>query len=627
MVNGRTNIAPAARVLRHLPAMLLVSLLAAAVLVGCSERPAEPVWDNPFDPDNPSSVDPFMVSATQFNGTVTIQWTPLDGFGLVIYKIEHSTDRQTWREIGRDPAAASVGTFTHQDPVPTATNYYLVIGVDADSVETITSETVPASIVVPPVIANAANTNIVRSRYQDLTVFATQGDDVEVSLADGFADATSLARDPGGATVFAAFDLGETDSNGIQIPVFARTVSLFNGLPIYSETGIKYFKVDIKPTIGLPGSRLTIADVMVDVELSNDGDGVDAVRFSGKIDEEGTEYQPLTDWLPGAAVVTDVPVLDTVKRQLLKAEFRSDFGGITTEDTMGIRADRLTSADFRILFPEDNRILTDSLVTLDHTATALEMRVSQFPDFHDSGWTAYSDTSQIQIRPSPGQFVYLIYAQYRNHWFDSAIRADWFILGDGQVPVSFLNPVDGQIVEGGTTIEVAGTADTFDDSFPLTSVRAHLGDGWQPVDGLETWEVEWEVPVLFEDTAWALGALATTENASVYSVVTGRAWINVIISRHHVRILAPTDGAEVTRGLNTTITGTSTALLPATLDSVVVAVLDQRLPVSGNLRNWSVDWFVPIGSDQIQADIVAWSYAGGDSVSARVQVTVVPAGP
>ena len=81
----------------------------------------------------------------------------------------------------------------------------------------------------------------------------------------------------------------------------------------------------------------------------------------------------------------------------------------------------------------------------------------------------------------------------------------------------------------------------------------------------------------------------------------------------------------MTRGLPLGINGTAVPFLAgAPLDSVVVQVLDERL-ASPTLETWAVNWIVPTESADL-IDIIAWVYAGDDSVSQRIQVTAVTPG-
>jgi len=611
------------RLLRHVPVLLLLGLLSALLILGCTEKPTAPVYNNPFDPDNPESANPFELTAIENQGTVRLFWNQLEGFGIVEYIVERRTSDSGWVSINTLAATTGQATATDADPVPTTVNDYRVVGVDEFGTETSTSDLVPVTTLVPPIISNAADTNNVYTSRQDLTVSATRGDLVELSLSEDLADPTVLPRDADDETLFENFDLrpGFVDAS-TPITVYTRTeTDLGEGLPpAYSGTGTKNFTIVFNPTITLLDGGTTIAEPVVDLLISREAVGVDSMRFAG--DDDDLMNQP---WQPGAEIAHDVPVRDSVQPQTVWGAFLSDFGFIT-RDSLNIQADDLSTADFALDLP-GNRISPTPAVTLLHDAVALMMRTSQYPDFHDAPWTAYSDTSEVVIEPIADQYVYVIYSQYQNYWFSSPIRSDWVILGDAEVQVQFSYPLQDMVVEGGTTIEVRGTADTFDATYPVTGVQTYFDDdeGWQDATGTNNWETVWEVPLLTEDTTWQIGALATAEDDNSDAWKTGRAWITVTISQFLINLVEPADATEITRGTFQTISGTATPYLGgAPLDSVVVKILGERLPSPEPLEDWSVTWPVPAEGGVQLVDIVATAFAGADSLSENIQVTLVP---
>ena len=610
------------RLLHHLPVLLLLGLLSALLFLGCSEKPAEPVYDNPFDPANPESANPFELTAIENQGVVQLFWNQLQDFGIVEYLVERRVGDSGWTTLDTLTATVDQATYTDASPVPTTDNYYRVIGVDEFGIETSTSELTPVSTSVPPIITNAAQINDVYTRYQDLTVSATQGDIVALSLSENLADSTVLPRAPDGETLFENYDLlpGFVDAS-TPITAYARTeTELGEGLPpTYSATGTKNFNIVFAPTISLLDGGSTIAEPMVDLLVSREAVGVDSMRFASS--EDDLMNQP---WQPGAEIAYDVPVRDTVQPQIIWGAFLSDFGFIK-RDSLGVQADDLATADFALDLP-GNRISPTPAVTLLHGAVAAEMRTSQYPDFNDTTWAAYTDTSEVVIKPIENVYTYLIYSQYRNHWFSSAIRSDFVILGDGEVRVLFTYPLQDTIVEGGTSIEVRGTAETFDATFPVTGVQTHFGDdGWQDATGTDQWESIWEVPLLTEDTTWQIGALATAEDDNSDAVKTGNAWISVTISQFLIDITEPADAAEITRGSLQIVSGTATPFLGgANLDAVVVKVLGERLSAPPPYETWSESWPTPAEGDVELVQIVATAFAGADSVSVGIQVTLVP---
>ncbi len=607
------------RLLRQFLALLLLGLVAVAVLQGCAANPDQAEFDNPFDPDNAESANPFDLTATETEGQIILEWNMLDGFGFTTYYPQFRVDGDLlWTDIDTLEAVVGEAQLQFFGASPTSINYFRVTALNGFGQETSTSSVVPVPVNMPPIVNNIDSTASVISRFQTLVVAATAGDVIDVSL-DSFATIAATAPRVDENTYFADFDLGNAES-GERITVYARSVTDFGGglPPIPSATGSRTFTVSGAPTIALASGGTALATTLVDLVISDQGEGVVEMRFASS--EDG-----LADvaWQPGDSVAYDVPVLDTVSEQTIWAEFRRDFEFDQTS-TLSVQADDLSTADFSIPGLASNRIVELPDVGLLHDGVATLMRVSQYPDFNDVDWMAYTEIDTIILDRVDEQHLYTIFTQYRNHWFQSPVRSDWVILGPGEVRVDFTNPLQDLVIEGGTTIEITGTATTFDATLPITEVAVNLSDdgGWLPATGTENWEYAWDVPLLTEDTRWGMGALARAENVNTGDFETGAAWIYVTISQLTITILNPADTDEVTRGLPTTVDGTAAPFLAgAPLDSVVVTALGERLP-SFALENWSVTWVVPEDATEL-IDIIAYAYAGGDSVSQRIQVTAI----
>ena len=601
-------------------ATVLLGLLAAAALPlapGCSDDPAPPVWGNPFDPQN-ADTNPFDVGAVFAGDYVLVTWNQLEGYGIATYEVQHRVAGGNWSIAGTVEATTGQASFQFPDPAPTATNEFRVIGIDEYGRRSATSGIVAASVVVPPLVSLDPDETTIATRIHDVLVEATAGDSVDVTV-DSFATWIRLPLDPSGVTRFAAVDLGPADANGERIQLLARTLTdLGGGLPpVYSGNGYRQLTVSLTPRVTLASDGRTVARPAADVVISGEAAGIDSLRFA--LSEGGLASAP---WQPATATIADVPLADTTLPQVLWAEFATGFGFVAV-DSQAVMADPLTAADFALDLP-GNRISQVPEITVLHDAVATRMRVSQHPDFQDAPWVAYADTSQIVLDGDAG--LYLVYAQYDNHWFDSAVRTDFVIFGEAEVQVEFAYPLQDVVVRGGSTIEVAGTAQTFDAEYPLTSVQVHLGDGWVDAAGLGNWEAAWDVPLLGEDTVWPLGAEATAKNEATGDVRTGQAWISVIISQLTVAVTAPADAGTVTAGEVTTISGTAAPFLAgAPLDSVAVIAGAERLTAAG-LSSWSADWTAPTDLGNPLVEITAWAYAGGDSVSDGIQVEVVTPG-
>jgi hypothetical protein len=606
---------------RHaLPALFCLLLLIASLLPGCSKSPEEPVFANPFAPGTPGSADPFELRAIYSNGVVTLMWTPLTGFDIAKYVVLWVYQGDNYELARLDPAAGAM-TYIVEHPVPNITNYYRIRVLDEYNRPAAESHVVPAQVQVPPIVKLASGQTQVRSRRQNVVVRAAVGDYSQVDTISTFA--TALQADIGADSTahFPLVDLGPRPSASARCTLYARAAFDLGGgqPPLWSETDRLVLTIQFNPTIIRPDSSVTVARPWTDLVISNQAAGVQSMRFANSA-------AGLADatWQPGAPLATDVPLLDTPLPQTVHAEFLSEFG-FTRTASLNLRADDLSSATFHIALPVNasgHRIAATPRIPIRNRARATEMRISQLPGFADAPWVPYARDAEILLEGEPG--LYLIYAWFRNHWFESAILIDHVIVSGASLEVAFLHPLDGQVVRGGTALEIAGTAATFDPNYPLTLVEVHTGDGWQPAAGTTYWSALWPVPRYNADTQHQLGVRAIASDGD--DEHSGIAWITVTVSQLAVRITAPAGGAQVPRGADLVISGTASPFLNgAPLDSVVVAVPGTRLVAPPPLAAWSVTWDVPAGEADEPASLTAWAYAGGDSASHQVEVQLVAA--
>ncbi len=603
---------------------LLAALLASpllSLLGGCAEDPEAPAWDSPFDPRNPAAADPFGLSAVFEADRVVLTWNQLEGYGIATYEVQKSLDGLNFSAVGDTAAGSGAMAYVVTDVTPTATNYFRVRAVGAEGETPRMSHVTPATVDAGPLLAVLGPTPVL-SRYVELQATTTSGDSVQLARDALFTAPRSAPIADDGTATFPEVDLGAADGADTTFVLYFRAVTdLGGGLPpAHSQVSSLELGVGLAPAISLAGGGSTIASPLPDIALADGARGLRRVRFA-------TAAEDLADatWVDAAPVLAGVPVQDTAQPQTLFAELETEFG-YTASSALELTADDLAAADFSLDLP-GNRISTTPQLTLLHDAVATEMRFSQDPGFHDAPWGDYADTSTHVLTGEPG--LHQVYAQYRNHWYRSPVRADYVILSGAELEIRFTNPIDGQTVRGGQAIEVTGTASTFDADYAITAVRAHLGDGWVDAAGAENWEILWEVPRLTRDTVWSLGAEVTAANADSSDIRSGLAWIEVTISQLAVTIASPAPEAELVRGQLATISGTAAPYLAgAPLDSVVVTALDQRLRVDGDLAEWSVAWDVPAeGTTPLPTDLEAWAHAGDDSVSARVPVVLVAPPP
>jgi len=602
---------------RLLAAAIVAAALAAGLVAGCTDDPEAPRYDNPFDPGNPGAADPFGLTAELAGDVVLLRWTQLEGYGITSYEVQTSTDLLNYSTVGDTAAGTGAMNYTVRQVTPTATNYFRVKAVGEGGAAPRMSHVVPAQLSIGPLLSVAGPVPVL-SRRIELQARVTFGDSVELAREATFA-APIYAAVEDSVAVFADLDLGATADPDTVFTLYARAFRNLGGGPSYSQISSRALTIGLAPAIALVGGGSAIAAPLVDVAVADSAAGIARIRLAAS-----AEDLPDAPWQDAAPVLFDVPVRDTVEPQTLHAQFETAFG-YTVADELPLQADDLAAADFQLDLP-GSRISATGELTLLHDAVATEMRVSADPGFAGAPWVAYADTSQLVLDVDPG--LYLVHVQYRNHWFLSPIRSDYVILSGAELDVQFQNPVQDQVVRGGSVIEVAGTASTFDANYEITGVRVHLGEEWTEAAGTTNWEATWEVPRLGEDTAWSLGAEVTALGPDE-DERTGVAWISVTISQLAVAIAAPLPGAELPRGQEAVVSGTASPFLAgAALDSVVVIAHEDTLRAAAPLAEWSVTWPVPDGPiSPLPVRIVARAFAGGETVADTLAVTLVEAPP
>jgi hypothetical protein len=430
----------------------------------------------------------------------------------------------------------------------------------------------------------------------------------------------------GDSAVVAAWDLGPADANGEILKVFAcalHTVEI-GGVPVTfsTDTAQVALTVSFRPTIDLPTGVTTVPEQNVDLAVGGGVAGITRLRLAPTRAE-------LADapWLPPAAVVQDHLLLDTPQPQLVFAQFESEFSpALTFVDSQLVTPDLLTTVSFALDLPS-NRIITDPSVGVTSSAVATLMRFSTDPGFRNALWLPYSSAATVTIPAEPG--FHVVYAQYRNHWTQSAVQTDWAIFSQDDIAIEFQNPTDGEVVLGGTTIALQGRAWSRSAATPIDSVKVNVGNGYVDATGTTDWSYAWHVPQRTTDTPTLLAARAythrTVEGNPIAVVDSSTALITVTVSQLAVTITAPAAGAQIVGGSVVTVSGTAVPLLGgAPLDSVVVLVDTQRLPATG-LGSWTTPWTAPTVSGTTPLQVVARAFAGADSAQTQVDVSVVPA--
>ena len=501
----------------------------------------------------------------------------------------------------------STNSFDHNGVAPTTNHYYKVKAINGDGETTLISAEVAASAVTTPLLTVGDGSGVSAARHVTLSVTVTMGDFLRVADNADFTDADTVAISPTEEVQEIAWDLGPAAANGETKSVY---VQAFTGV-VHSETAAVEVRVDFTPAFSAVGDPETIAMGWLPLELETAG--VDSMRFA--LSEDALAQQP---WLPVADTVPYFPLLDSANPQVIYGEFLGAFG-FTDQSTWTAVPDLLTDASFALLLPDDH-VSSNSRITVVSDAVARYMRFSESLDFNQVNWTTYQDTIQIQLSAGAGRKV--IYAQYRNDWAESAILNDYVDYITQPLDLDFLAPVEGSILRSGQSLLIRGLYREISGGGAADSIKIDTGDGagFRDVDEVGTsWFYLWDVPPVTGDTETVVRARAWADGDSVTTV------LNVTISDLLIDITEPAPDAEVTGSDPTTISGTAQPYLAgAAIDSVVVTAAGNPLAVTGT-TDWSADWTPADVTVITPATITATVYAGGESVTDTVQVSIVVA--
>jgi hypothetical protein len=614
------------RTLRRLPLVIILMIAAAALLHGCDSQDA-PVYENPLDPRYPGSTDPFELTAVYANGWVTLEWVVPPGPAIAEIVIESLVAGQP---SDLDTVAVDETSYIDTAPRANAENQYRLRAVDEFGRSAQNSHVVAATLFVPPVIdlpdgIRTADGVKIRSAYHDILVRAETGDVAQLDTLDDFS-AARLAPVVDGEAVFPGYKiLAERTDQGVVLPgrdLFAR-VGLINGTDTLwvSDVDVLPITIEFISTFGRVGGGRTVAAPNVDITLTSTGIGADSLRFA-------TSRAGLNDaaWRLPAEEFLDVPLRDTPGSQPLFAQFRTEFGYDVIPDSVVFSGDPLTSAAFDLVLPESG-IVEGRTVGVEPRAVATEMRFSTSLGFEDAPWQAYTDSLGVELRAEPGPQI--LYAQFRNHWFISAILSEEVLLSAAVLEPAFTAPLDGDPVRAGATIDVTGEVAEPDSGYALTRLEVHFGDGWQDLPPDTSWATTWTAPEGFTvDTPWRLGVRATAEDPNLGDTIQGVEWIEVLITQLTLAITEPAAGEEVTTGAPVTIRGTATSdLTGADLKAIVVDVADTTIVTTEALTGWSVTWNAAAVADTTDATITATVYAGQESLQRSVDVVLLPPEP
>lgn len=499
---------------KRLPTLLGIGLLGiglfasvVVILVGCGGKPDAPEYNNPFDPNVPGSDDPFALRAvyTAAGHSVTLFWNQLQGYDIVEYDITHGTDPDgTFAFVATVEATDAAQTiFSFADPVPNATNYFVVQARNADGAITLHSDLTAAEAPTPPFLTVGDGSGDASSRHTTLAILTSMGDQMRIADNPEFTDAVTLPAIPD-STVEVDWDLGSATANGEDKDVYL----IVDTMGVASDTARVTVTVDFDPAFSAVGDAQTVATAVIDLAI--DAPGALQMRFAAE--EADLPAQP---WLPADTVYTGYQLADTINPQTIYGEFDGDFGFSVTSDYVAV-PDDLSSASFQLDLPAD-RIVSTSTLTALNDAVAHSMRFAEAPDFTGVPWQTYADTAVVTIGTEPGTHV--VYGQFRNHWTDSAVLSDYAILVTQALEVTILAPADGAVIHGDNQFQIRGTS-LAPAGGSVDSVKVDTGGGLLDATGTTDWTYLWDVPSVAVDTEWIVRARAYADTDSVTTSVT-----------------------------------------------------------------------------------------------------------
>ncbi len=602
---------------RRLLAIALVLALGIptvfSLLPGCESTPSEPVYENPFDPEGPDGGDPLKAMAESDNqsNTVQISWLQPQGMGLTHYIISSAVGRDsTYSTIGdKDHTTAENNSFPYTGATSTATLWYRVQAF-TDNDFTITSYANPDSATTGPKVIVGNDNGTTATRFTHFVVTVTRGDQVRVALDPDFTESLEIfpVVTPGDSITF-TYDLGPASKNN------ERKIIYFDSFAdgYQSVVSSRNIGVDFNPAFTVVDDPATLAIRSVDLTIPTEG--VLSMRFFADwADSAATPWVPVSNTYPGYLLS------DSANDQFIRAQFQGDFGFIDDQE-IKVTPDLLKEISFKLVWPDSNSILDESIVLGASYAVATQMRYSESPDFTNAPWIAYQDTVQIQLSPTPGQKV--IHVQYRNDWTMSGTLTDYVIHVTQPAEVSFWSPLDGDAILGNSVFQVRGgsTVGSGEGSVIQVHFDSGDGDGFNLATGTDSWSYLWDVPRFTTDTPVVLRAKAWY--GPIDSLETVTTAITVTVTQLASTITTPSDGADLRGNRVFTFTGTASGVLGGTaLDSVFIDIGDDHFKATGK-ETWTAKWTAPLWDTDTPLTMTTTSWAAADTAVTTIAVNVI----
>ena len=169
--------------------IILLTILTTTLLLTCTQKPTEPLNDNPFDPKNTTTCgDPFRLTAQIANGGITLTWNKPAVAGLANFKIYRSE-----QESSGYSALQQVGAATTQYVDQTVQNghsyWYRVTALNSSGRETAMTNTAAVNIKTDPVLVINGGAQYTPTRQVNLTILANTAQQMMLSNSADFSGA------------------------------------------------------------------------------------------------------------------------------------------------------------------------------------------------------------------------------------------------------------------------------------------------------------------------------------------------------------------------------------------------------------------------------------------------------
>lgn len=399
--------------MRRLHGWTILAFAAAGLLsalVGCSSRPDEPSFDNPFDPEG-TGPDPYDLRAEVVDGEVRLQWS--DDEAVTAWTVYHSTvspnELSALGELTVErPAENDLATAVHTDFSPARTNWYRVQGQLAGG-ELLPLALGAAAEVNPPPLVRLAGDDptSTATRSIELELRTDVGDAIELSNSADFSDPQNVPTTPGELTTV-AWTLPAAEEGGQILSVHFRnrvggSVGVVDSLQL---------TVRFAPTLTfLEGGRLgetSLTAVDTSVTLTVGGEGVTRARLS--FAEDALASAPWDD--TPESLDWSIP-LSVVEADTVYGEIESDFGFTEITTLSYVPAIEVGPASLTVV--DSAETTTEAQVELVSVAEgAGEMILSEDAAFADATWTAFADTTVFTLSDGAGEKT--IFGRYRSPW-------------------------------------------------------------------------------------------------------------------------------------------------------------------------------------------------------------------